>query len=175
MQVAARTPQIAGDTAQDSRVESPSAFARANPKVVQTSEGSAGTLNEENEEETRAGLRRLAELIRDKRRSTDDLGTPNQPRSHPELKLVPKTSEEEKPSDELKEIRVETGSYHLIQFIFRWQERQRSREMDGKKTLADVILEEQHRRSAIARYQEALLRGPKTAQPEPLLPAALSY
>jgi hypothetical protein len=149
MQVAAKAPQMPGETI-ESKASGPSDFVRAQLRVV-PSTTSTETHGEKSEEETRAGLRRLAELIKDKRRSTTTLmPVKNQTAEISPLSVEKMAVEEPK----IERIDVE-GSYHLIPFILKWQDRRRR-----KKTAADLVREEAHRKRALQIYKKAAKRKP---------------
>ncbi|HVK60534.1 MAG TPA: hypothetical protein VM432_03240 [Bdellovibrionales bacterium] len=133
--------------------------AKAQPKFAD--------MQERGEEETRAGLRRLAELIRDKRRSTQLADLPKPPDKEEQVAAPEKKNN----VIQLSEIRSEFDSHHLIPFILKWQER-RQRE----KSVADVVAEELLRRRAAALYRKIAdsLTKETDEEEESLLPVALS-
>ncbi|MES2854821.1 MAG: hypothetical protein V4692_03105 [Bdellovibrionota bacterium] len=151
----------------------PTEFVRAKPFVVVSGGNAPAAQDEKSEDETRAGLRRLADLIRDKRRAVDP-ETPEEKRKPASLHLVKKTGEigaapkEDSPVEDT-EVRYEVDSYHMTSFILNWQRRRKKQD-----PVTEMILLEQKRRKIVAVYQDVQARGPQAAQPEPLLPA-LSY
>jgi hypothetical protein len=151
MQVSARAPQAIGDTA-EVRVETTTDFVRARPRVVEATEKSGDSLDANSDDETRSALKRLAELIRDKRRaiSHDDA-----PEKHLSLVHAPAVLPISALGGALIEVRVDFNSHLTIPFLLHWQDRKRKK----KPSVSDVFIEESRRRKGIAVYKKAIRRN----------------